>query len=571
MVKVPSDPAEIAANHASFRVEFPGRPAVLTGVPAGAASDTVPLTAVPAGREHSPVVWTGRAMPGDTTGGRLLQGVVCGPDGGDPPGAADPGGEAAATRVLPRIGPEPGGQGRDSAGDGGDPAGHSAPGAGERPTVVAPRRPGRPRVRRLVVRPRTTGADRLLLPAPRSRPPGAHEPGPAAASGAAARPYEIGRRPGEQDGEQDGGQEQAQAGPGSGTVRPVRREVRHAFYPGRRMNLGVVLLPLRIFLGFVSIYAGMGKLTDPVYFDGGDRGSMVSWLRSLEPWSLAAPLHDFAVTHPVGCGLTVAFLQIIVGVLTVFGLWQRLAASIGAALSGVLIMTVSWRAAPVYDAPDIIYLAAWSPLVIAGAPVYSLDGRLAGETWRRLGPRAPLWQLRRRVLRRGTAIATVLIGLTMLIGSVLGGAVRSAQVATVPPEEVPPSNDRPGSPLPQRPEESAGSATHGPGQAQPSRGSTAGSSPSPSAAPDGKPERIGGETGSAGVPGGEQTVRAPRQSVPPPVPQPPQSPVQPPSSAGGTPTGGTGDAGSTSGGDEESAPPDDRGRGDRGALGGLLG
>ncbi len=31
--------------------------------------------------------------------------------------------------------------------------------------------------------------------------------------------------------------------------------VRHAYYPGRRMNLGVVLLPLRIFLGFISIYA----------------------------------------------------------------------------------------------------------------------------------------------------------------------------------------------------------------------------------------------------------------------------------------------------------------------------
>ena len=40
------------------------------------------------------------------------------------------------------------------------------------------------------------------------------------------------------------------------------------------MNLGVVLLPLRVFLGFISIYAGMGKLCDPVYFDGGERGSL---------------------------------------------------------------------------------------------------------------------------------------------------------------------------------------------------------------------------------------------------------------------------------------------------------
>ena len=102
--------------------------------------------------------------------------------------------------------------------------------------------------------------------------------------------------------------------------------VRHAYYPGRRMNLGVVLLPLRIFLGFISVYAGMGKLCDPVYFDGGERGSMVKWLQSLHPWALAEPLRDFALSHPVGAGLTVAFLQVVVGVLTICGLWQRVAA-----------------------------------------------------------------------------------------------------------------------------------------------------------------------------------------------------------------------------------------------------
>lgn len=137
------------------------------------------------------------------------------------------------------------------------------------------------------------------------------------------------------------------------------------------MNLGVVLLPLRVFLGFISIYAGMGKLCDPVFFDGGERGSMVKWLTSLHPWTLAEPLRDFALSHPVGAGLSVAFLQVVVGVLTVLGLWQRVAASVGALLSAALLVTVSWRSVAAYDTPDIIYLAAWSPLIIAGAPVYS--------------------------------------------------------------------------------------------------------------------------------------------------------------------------------------------------------
>ncbi|MFI8371229.1 DoxX family membrane protein [Streptomyces sp. NPDC085466] len=230
--------------------------------------------------------------------------------------------------------------------------------------------------------------------------------------------------------------------------RPGTDPVRHAYYPGRRMNLGVVLLPLRVFLGFISIYAGMGKLCDPVYFDGGERGSMVKWLTQLHPWPLAEPLRDFALQHPVGAGLTVAFLQVVVGVLTVLGLWQRVAAVVGALLSAALILTVSWRTVPVYDAPDIIYLAAWSPLIIAGAPVYSLDGRIAGEAWRTLGPRAELWELRRRVMRRSLLFASVVVGLTLLVGSVLGGAVRSTEMVTVPGPNDDPINHLPGQPLP---------------------------------------------------------------------------------------------------------------------------
>ena len=106
---------------------------------------------------------------------------------------------------------------------------------------------------------------------------------------------------------------------------------------------------------------------------------MVKWLTPCTRGPLAEPLRDFALSHPVGAGLTVAFLQVVVGVLTVLGLWQRVAAVIGALLSAALILTVSWKTVPRHDAPDIIYLAAWSPLIIAGAPVYSVDGRLAGR------------------------------------------------------------------------------------------------------------------------------------------------------------------------------------------------
>ncbi|MFJ9840833.1 DoxX family membrane protein [Kitasatospora sp. NPDC101155] len=201
-------------------------------------------------------------------------------------------------------------------------------------------------------------------------------------------------------------------------------EGKQPWYPGRRVDLGLVLLPLRAVLGSLSVYAGFSKLCDPVYFDGGERGSMMRWLSSLHPWKVAEPLLAFAMAHPVGSGLVVSFTEIVVGVLTILGLWQRLAAGAAMLLSAALLFTVSWRAVPVYDTPDLIFLAAWSPLLIAGAPFASLDGRLNLEAWRRVGAGAP-GALRRRVLRRGTVVTTVVVGLTLLLGSMLGAAVRT--------------------------------------------------------------------------------------------------------------------------------------------------
>ncbi|MFD8950821.1 DoxX family membrane protein [Streptomyces xanthophaeus] len=329
-----------------------------------------------------------------------------------------------------------------------------------------------------------------------------------------------------------------------------------SYYPGRRMNLGVVLLPLRVFLGFISIYAGMGKLCDPVYFDGGERGSMVTWLHTLNPWALAEPLRDFALAHPVGAGLTVAFLQVIVGVLTVFGLWQRFAACFGALLSAALLMTVSWKTVPAYDAPDIIYLAAWSPLIIAGAPVYSLDGRLAGEAWRTLGPRSEIWRLRRRVLRRGAVMATVVCGLTLLVGSLLGGAVRSTTVVTVPGPGQPPTNYLPGTPLPQSP---ARQPQQQPSQ-QPSKAAQPSATPSEPAAKSGRGSSSGPARETAGTGSGSPTATRGTTGAQTPRSTPRQSaPQKPPSSSAGSGSGGS------TGGSSTPAKPKP------GLVGGLLG
>lgn len=420
MARVPSDPAQVIVNHASFRVQLGATSARALSLDDTARIPVVPRHPATAGagagrRKLAPVVWSGHSAPGDPAAGELLRAVR---RAGATVGGGGGGGEpiAGATQVLPRI---------DET--------MTRP-----PTVVGQRAAQSPTGLLSGVRPARGAYDE----------DGPDEP-------------EVGWTGGA-GGEDDGREAEFDNRPRNRRGEPVRQ----AWYPGHRMNLGIVLLPLRIFLGFVCIYAGMGKLCDPVYFDGGKRGSMVKWLTSLHPWALAEPLRDAALNHPVGAGLSIAFLQVVVGVLTICGLWQRVAAVFGATLSIALLVTVSWRTVPVYDAPDFIYLAAWSPLIIAGAPVYSIDGHLASDAWRRLGPRVPLWDLRRRVLRRGVVLATVIAGLTLIVGSVLGAAVRATSTRhdDRPGPTVAPTNNLPGSPLP----EVAGD------------GGTQGASPSPS-------------------------------------------------------------------------------------------
>jgi uncharacterized membrane protein YphA (DoxX/SURF4 family) len=329
--------------------------------------------------------------------------------------------------------------------------------------------------------------------------------------------------------------------------------MRHAYYPGRRMNLGVVLLPLRIFLGFISVYAGMGKLCDPVYFDGGKRGSMVKWLNTLHPWEVAEPLRQFALHHPVGAGLVIAFFQVVVGVLTVLGCWQRVAAAFGALLSAALIVTVSWKTVPVYDAPDIIYLAAWSPLIIAGAPVYSVDGRLAAGAWRRLGPRSDIWELRAYVLRRGAVVTAVAVGLTLLVGSLLGGAVRDAGRVVVPGPGDAPRNELPGEPLPHKSGKHRGTASASPTSPATSAATAGPSDPGTTDNGTPKTSRETG-TGTGAAQGGEPSqTQGSAGQVPPqqsaPVEQAPATSSGPASGGsetdGGTSTGGSEPGGST--------------------------
>ncbi|WP_232838784.1 DoxX family protein [Streptomyces geranii] len=552
MVKVPSDPAQVIVNHASFRVQLGAStrraaPSSRVARHLSASEDTARIPAAGAGGatpgRRRAVVWSGKSAPDDTGAHRLLQAVRgSSVRHGEQPPTAD----AGATQVIPRIGEEEL-----------DYAGSTLDETVETP-VVGSQRTHSPDSGRLLPDMRTVGSA--------YDEPGYGQPGHGHGEFADDR-YDRYDEYDDYERDADGRR--------TGAKRHGNDPVRHAYYPGRRMNLGVVLLPLRIFLGFISIYAGMGKLCDPVYFDGGKRGSMMKWLNTLHPWEVAEPLRQFALQHPVGSGLVIAFLQVIVGVLTVLGLWQRVAAIGGALLSAALLVTVSWKSVPVYDAPDIIYLAAWSPLIIAGAPVYSIDGRLAGSAWRRLGPRTDIWELRSYVLRRGALVTAVVIGLTLLVGSLLGGAVRDADRVVVPGPGEAPRNELPGSPLPERSGERQASKSPSAATKSPTQDATSAAPTTGEAATTPEEARESGSVtgGSPSQTQGSGGGQAPPQQTTP-AQQAPSTSAGPSSSGGSTGTPGGSDGGSTGGSGTGGSGDGGNGgssTGQPGLVGGLLG
>ncbi|MEU3187082.1 DoxX family protein [Streptomyces sp. NPDC006923] len=149
---------------------------------------------------------------------------------------------------------------------------------------------------------------------------------------------------------------------------------------GRRESAArYALLPLRIFLGVTFIYAGLDKLTDSGFFSATGTGSVGELMRGVRDSSAIPALVDLALKSPAGFGYAIALGELAVGLGTLFGVLARLAAFGGALISLSLWLTVSWQSDPYYYGNDLAYLMAWLPLVLAGAPLFSLDSVWAGR------------------------------------------------------------------------------------------------------------------------------------------------------------------------------------------------
>jgi uncharacterized membrane protein YphA (DoxX/SURF4 family) len=182
----------------------------------------------------------------------------------------------------------------------------------------------------------------------------------------------------------------------------------------RTHQVGWVLLPLRAFLAFVFIYGGISKIADNRFLDGSSPLSMhasVAAVRNLSPiGGLLGPVE----AHSFGFGVLMAAAEMAVGLGMLLGLFTRIAAIGGIGLALSLWLTVSWGAQPWFTSADLVYLFAFTPLLIAGA-----GGVLSADAWlaqrRAAQPGAAEDRTRRIVLAGGVAVA----GAAILDGSAL--------------------------------------------------------------------------------------------------------------------------------------------------------
>lgn len=135
-----------------------------------------------------------------------------------------------------------------------------------------------------------------------------------------------------------------------------------------RVGPAMALLPLRLFLGGTFVYAGIQKLSDPGFLHPGAPtyiGTQLGGFAAGTPGGFL--LRTLAIPHAELAGVGVALVEIAVGLLVLVGLLTRGAAVVGLGLNLVLFLTASWKTSPYFLGPDIVFVSAWVPFVLAGA------------------------------------------------------------------------------------------------------------------------------------------------------------------------------------------------------------
>jgi thiosulfate dehydrogenase (quinone) large subunit len=234
------------------------------------------------------------------------------------------------------------------------------------------------------------------------------------------------------------------------TTDPRSGPAHSAPWSARLRQVGWVLLPLRAFLGVTMIYAGLLKFFDPAYLDPNSPNGVQQQMTAAATTSPIAFMVTFTAQHSALFGLSIAFGELAVGLGVLLGLFTRVAAVGGFLLSLSFFLTVSWGTTPYFFGPDIVFMFAFTPLMLGGdGGVLSLQSAIAVITRRRMGLAVPKPALesrtvtaevdRRVVLRTAGAAVAVGIGALVVggIGRLSAGASTTSDTGAAAPDTLP--------------------------------------------------------------------------------------------------------------------------------------
>lgn len=211
--------------------------------------------------------------------------------------------------------------------------------------------------------------------------------------------------------------------------------------PGRSRWSGSIgaraILPLRAFLGFTFLYAGLDKLLDPTFLDAASPTSIHAQMLVFARLSPLGELVRASLPLAIPIGIVIAIGEIGVGVGVLSGLAYRVAAAGGAVLSLLFWLTNSWATHPYYYGGDLPYLFGFVTLALVGHGDVLLARRLIARSPAEslVNPVGAVSPERRILLQTGLLASLSLIVASLAVPLRALGVRLDASVSTGPTPE----------------------------------------------------------------------------------------------------------------------------------------
>jgi thiosulfate dehydrogenase [quinone] large subunit len=131
-------------------------------------------------------------------------------------------------------------------------------------------------------------------------------------------------------------------------------------------SFGAAIVVLRAFLGVTFIFAALQKLANPAFFNAANPASIQAQIAAFHRTSPISSLLGVAGHNAVAFGMIIALSELAVGLGVTFGVLTRIASLGGMLISTLFFLSVSYHVKPYYYGSDIVFVFAWTPLVIKG-------------------------------------------------------------------------------------------------------------------------------------------------------------------------------------------------------------